>query len=139
AVNLLATANRLYVLDLVGGPSQVRVFDLDGRPQPAVPLPRVASAGSLVRLHDDQILYRSQTYASPPAWFRYDPETRENTRTALFRTSPVDFGDVEVARAFAKSKDGTQVPLTILYRKGTKRDGKNPTLLTGYGGLGTSL
>jgi prolyl oligopeptidase len=50
----------------------------------------------------------------------------------------VSFADVEVIREFATSKDGTQVPLNILMKKGTKRDGNNPTLLTGYGGYGAS-
>jgi prolyl oligopeptidase len=42
-------------------------------------------------------------------------------------------------REFATSKDGTKVPLNIIRRKGTKLDGRNPTLLTGYGGFGISL
>ena len=54
-------------------------------------------------------------------------------------TSPVDFDDIEVVREFATSKDGTKVPLNILRKKGLKRDGRNPTLLYGYGGYGISL
>src|SRR5262249_45493256 len=49
-----------------------------------------------------------------------------------------DFSDTEVVRVSVSSKDGTKVPLTILRRKGTKLDGSNPTLLTGYGGFGIS-
>jgi len=60
-------------------------------------------------------------------------------RTALFRTSPADFGDVEVLRAFATSRDGTQVPMSIIRRKGTRLDGRNPTMLVGYGGYGFSM
>lgn len=51
----------------------------------------------------------------------------------------MDFSDIEVVREFATSKDGTQVPLNILRRKGTPLDGNNPTLLTAYGGYGISL
>ena len=54
-------------------------------------------------------------------------------------TSPADFDDIEVVREFATSKDGTKVPLNILRKKGLKRDGRNPTLLYGYGGYGISL
>jgi prolyl oligopeptidase len=54
-------------------------------------------------------------------------------------TSPVSFADAEVTRAFATSKDGTRVPLNIIAKKGTKRDGRNPTLLYGYGGYGISM
>ena len=56
----------------------------------------------------------------------------------MFQTAPADFSDVEVIRQMAISKDGTHVPMTILRRKGTKLDGKNPTLLTAYGGYGIS-
>jgi prolyl oligopeptidase len=138
AVNFAVTANRLYVVDLVGGPSRIRVFDLDGHPQGVVPLEPVSSAGSLVPLRGDDVLFRSQSYVRPPAWFRFDPATGQTTRTALFSTSPVDFGDIEVVREFATSRDGTRIPLNILQRKGTPRDGRNPTLLTGYGGFGIS-
>jgi prolyl oligopeptidase len=135
----LPAEHRLYVVDLVGGPSRLRVFDLDGKPEPAVPLAPVSAVEQVVRLHGDEVLFRSETYLEPPAWYRYDPAGGKVTRTALRRTSPADFGDVEVVRDFAVSKDGTKVPLTILLRKGTKRDGTNPTLLYGYGGYDISL
>ncbi len=61
------------------------------------------------------------------------------TRTALHETAAADFSDAEVVREFAVSKDGTRIPLNIIRRKGTKLDGKNPVLLTGYGGYGVSI
>jgi len=50
-----------------------------------------------------------------------------------------DIPGVEVVREFAVSKDGTKVPVNILYKKGSKRDGSQPMLLTAYGGYGLSL
>jgi prolyl oligopeptidase len=145
---MLATAKRLYVVDLVGGPSQVRVFNLDGGPEKSVPLPPIASVAEpsrpepsgtqIVRLQGDAILLRVETYTQPPAWYRYDPATGEVARTALYRTSPADFSDIEVVREFSVSKDGTRVPLNILRPKGTQREGNNPTLLYGYGGYNIS-
>src|SRR5260370_32124493 len=60
-------------------------------------------------------------------------------KTALRSTSPVSFADIEVTREFATSKDGTKIPLNIVFRKGMKRDGQNPTLLYGYGGYGLHM
>jgi prolyl oligopeptidase len=90
----------------------------------------------MVAIGGNQLLFENQSFVEPPAWFRYDPATGQIKKTALFQTTPADFSDVEVLRQTASSKDGTRVPMTILRRKGTKLDGKNPTLLTAYGGYG---
>jgi prolyl oligopeptidase len=135
----VATDSRLYVVDLVGGPSQVRVFDLHGKPQKPVPTPPVSSVSQVVRLKGDVILFRGETYLEPPAWYRFDPAGDKAIKTALFRTSPADFSDCEVVRDFAVSKDGTKVPLNILRKKNVKLAGDNPTILYGYGGYGVSL
>jgi prolyl oligopeptidase len=136
---MLPTEHRLYVVDMVGGPSRVRVFDLDGKAEGTVPLRPVTAVGQVVRLQGDAVLIRTESYVEPPAWYRYDPQAEKLTRTALYRTEPVSFADVEVVRDFATSKDGTKVPVNILMKKGTKRDGTNPTLLYGYGGYNISL
>ena len=135
----VAADSRLYVADLVGGPSQVRVFDLHGEAQKPVPVPPISSIGQIVRVQGDVVLFRSESYLQPPAWYRYDPAKGKATKTALFRTSPADFSDCEVKRDFAVSKDGTKVPLNIIYKKGIKLTGDNPTILYGYGGYGVSL
>ncbi len=135
----VVTADRLYVTDLVGGPSQVRVFDRAGKPQKPVPVPPIASVEEVAKLAGDEVLVRVETYTTPPAWHRFDPASGKATRTALFRTAPVNFDDVEVVRETAVSKDGTKVPLNILRRKGTKLDSNNPALLYGYGGYNISL
>jgi prolyl oligopeptidase len=112
----LAAETRLYVVDMVGGPSRVRVFDLGGRERTPVPLPPIASVGQLVRLDGDEILLRVETFLTPPAWHRFDPAAGRAMPTALKRTSPADFGDCEAVRETAVSKDGTRVPMTVLRR-----------------------
>ena len=87
----------------------------------------------------DDLLFGNASYLKPFAWFTYDPAATRPAAPALYMTSPVDFDDIEVVREFATSADGTQVPLHILYKKGLQRDGRNPTLLYGYGGYGVSL
>jgi prolyl oligopeptidase len=81
----------------------------------------------------------TSTFLTPLGWSRYDPVEGEVRRTALFSSSPADFSDCEVVREFAISRDGTKVPLNIIRRKGTRLEGDNPVLLTGYGGYGISL
>jgi len=134
----LATASCLYVRYMAGGPSKLLVKQA-GKPDKTLDIGAVVSVGELVRGNADQLLYESESYVNPPAWFRYDPASSEIKKTGLFQTSPVNFDDIEVTRQVAVSKDGTHVPLNILRRKGTKLDGGNPLLLTAYGGFGVSL
>jgi prolyl oligopeptidase len=135
----VATGNTLYVADLIGGPTQLRVFDTSGKPLGAVPILPVSSVNDLVRSTGDALLFQNAAYLDPPAWYRYDPASKKVTRTALFETAQADFSNAEVVREFATSKDGTKIPLNIIRAKGTKLDGKNPVLLTGYGGYNISL
>jgi prolyl oligopeptidase len=102
-------------------------------------LSRSLLSGTFVALEGDAVLYLNESFVDPPPWFRFDPASGKSRRTALATKSPVDFSDTEVVREFATSKDGTRIPLNILRRKGTRLDGRNPTLLTGYGGFGVSL
>ena len=137
--SFLPAATKLYVGDLVGGPSQVRIFDFAGAEHGKLPLDGVVSVGELVHGKGDELLFESQSYVEPPAWYRFDPESRKVASTALRFKSPADFSDVQVTREFATSKDGTKVPLNIISRKGTKLDGLSPTVLYGYGGYNISL
>lgn len=137
-VDCVPTTGRLYVRDDIGGPSQMRVFDLQGRPQEPMPVKPVSSIWGVIALEGDEILFNNTSYVEPPAWYTFNPSTGKVTQTALVVSSPADFSDVEVVREFAISKDGTRVPMNIMRRKGTKLDGQNPTLLTGYGGYGNS-
>jgi prolyl oligopeptidase len=134
-----ATPNFLYVEDQIGGPSQIRVFDKAGKPQGVVPIIPISAIYQMTRSSGDELLFQNASYLEPPAWFRYDPSTKKVTRTALFETSAADFSDAEVVREFAISKDGTRIPINIIRKKGTKLDGANPVLLTGYGGYSISL
>ncbi len=131
------TENRIYLHEIVGGPSRIRVVGRDGKPISTLPILPVSSVADLASVGGDAILFQNQSALVPPAWFRASADGRVS-RTALVRDSPVDFADCEVVREWAVSKDGTRVPIDVLRRKGTKLDGNNPTLLYGYGGYGIS-
>ncbi len=135
---LSATATRLWVRDVNGGPTRLRSFDLDGKDEKQVATPPVSAVSQLVALNDDDLLAEIATYLAPSAWYRVSASLPKPVITSLRRTSPVDFSHIEVTRGVAKSKDGTEVPYTILHKKGLPLDGSNPTILYGYGGFGVS-
>jgi prolyl oligopeptidase len=129
----------LYVTRLLGGPSELLYYRHGSTRPREIPTLPVSSVGGLASWQGDDLVFGNTSYLKPFAWFTYDPAANTTKRTALYTTSPVDFDDIEAVREFATSPDGTQVPLTILHRKGLQRDGRNPTLLYAYGGYGVSL
>jgi prolyl oligopeptidase len=129
----------LYVADMIGGPSQIRVFDLAGRFQSMAPLDPISSVEQMVRYNRTDLLFQTSGYLKPPVWMRFDTGSNKADRTALFETAPADFHDAEVVRESAVSKDGTKIPINIIRRKGTKLDGSNPVILYGYGGYGINM
>jgi prolyl oligopeptidase len=137
--DLLPTASRLYVMAMIGGPSEMRVYTLAGKPLPAPAIEPISTAQIGARLDGDAILYGEQSFVTPFAWFRVDPKRDggQPVRTAL--SAPPDalaIGELTVRRVMAKSKDGTDVPVNIVAKKGVALNGDNPTLLTAYGGYG---
>jgi prolyl oligopeptidase len=133
-VPITITKRALYVREIVGGPSRVAIFDLAGQAQGVLPLPDPAAVNEVDSIAADTLVYSIASYLRPPYFIRYIESTHNATETKLVQVSPVTFGDVEVVREFATSKDGTKIPLNILRRKGIQLDGKNPVLLYGYGG-----
>jgi prolyl oligopeptidase len=133
------TANALYVTDLLGGPSQIRCFDLDGKNGRAIAIPNISAVSEMESLEDNSLLFRDVSFTEPAAWFHVVDPMKPPVKTALVNTTPVSFADIEVTRELATSKDGTKIPLNIVRKKGTKQDGNNPTLLYGYGGYGISM
>jgi prolyl oligopeptidase len=136
---MVAAPALLYATYQLGGPSEIRVFDYEGHPQSGPRVLPVSSVGQIVALDDNEVLYHNASYVDAPAWYRFSPRITGTTRTALAATSPVDFSDCEVVREYARSKDGTRVPINIIRRRGTALNGSHPVLLTGYGGYGINV
>ena len=117
----------------------VRMYNFGGGLLREVPLPAIGSAGGFGgKRTDKETFYSFTSFNFPPAIYHYDMVKGESQ---VFRQPKVDFGpnDYEVKQVFYKSKDGTQVPMFITYKKGLKLDGNNPTYLYGYGGFDVSL
>lgn len=135
--SFVSAGGSLYVTDIMGGPSRLRVYEDRGVLVKTLSPPAVA-IGEVVPAGGENVLVYISSYLQPPAWWRFDARQKDLTRTALFQTSAANFDDAEVVRDFAISKDGTRVPVNIIRRKETTLDGTNPTLLSGYGGYGIS-
>jgi prolyl oligopeptidase len=135
---VLPCTTRVYVTYQLGGPTDIRAFDLDGKPAAAPRQLPISTVGGLTRLTDDDLLFANASYVEPRDWYVFRAGKGETVKVPLNSPPPVQLGDVEVVREFATSKDGTKVPVNILIAKGAKRDGMNPCLATGYGGYGSS-
>ena len=132
------TKDHMLIPDIVGGPSQVRVFDLAGVPKGTLPVPALTSVNNITALSGGDVAYAVTGYLRPRYYSRWSASTNSATETKLVTRSAVSFEDAEVIQEFAVSKDGTRIPVNVIRRKGAPLDGKSPALLTGYGGYGIS-
>jgi len=139
----LFTANevggRLLVEYLRDAKSSVTQYALDGSDLGAIELPGIGSVAGFAGRHDAASTYFSfSSYNTPPAIYRYHIASGERE---LFRRAEVDFDtdDYVVDQVFYASKDGTRVPMFIAHQRDLQRNGKQPTLLYGYGGFNISL
>ncbi|PKG53570.1 prolyl oligopeptidase family serine peptidase [Olleya sp. 1-3] len=125
-----------YMVDAV---SKVMQYDYDGKLVREVKLPGVGSAAGFGAKKEEKELYYSFTnYVTPGSIYKYDIE---NGTSELFRKPDIDFNpeNYESKQVFYASKDGTKVPMIITHKKGLELNGKNPTILYGYGGFNVSL
>lgn len=137
---VLPTKTRLYLAEQLGGPSRVRMVALSGQALGTIPAPPVTAVGGLEVVGGaDDVVVSITGYLSPPGLFRFTAKDGQLHATPYTAKSPADLSAYEVVRQECVSKDGTKVPLNIVCRKGLKFDGRNPTLLTGYGGFGISI
>ena len=114
------------------------VHDLYGRRLHEVTLPMIGSVGFSGRKGDKECFYGFGSYTMPTTIYSYDIEADKST---LFAAPKVSFrlSDYVSEQIFYTSKDGTRVPMSITYKRGMKRNGRNPVFLYGYGGFNISL
>ncbi len=136
--HFLVADGTLYSAELLGGPSRLRAVKSGGGEVREIELPPVSGVNALARVGQGEVVAHLTSYLTPPAWTHVAAGAAPKA-SALVVRSVADYSDCEVLREFATSKDGTKVPLTILRRKGTALDGRNPTILYGYGGYGVSM
>lgn len=125
-----------YMKDAI---SQVKQYDYQGNLVREVELPGVGTARGFGGKKEDTTLYYTFTnYITAGTIYSYEPK---EGKTEVYEKPKVKFNsdDYESTQVFYTSKDGTKVPMIISYKKGTKLNGKNPTILYGYGGFNSSV
>ncbi len=125
-----------YMVDAV---SKVLQYDYTGKLIREVKLPGVGSANGFGTKKEQKELYYSFTnYKTPGSIYKYNIVAGTSE---IYRKTKIDFdpNNYESKQVFYISKDGTKVPMIITYKKGLTLDGKNPTILYGYGGFNVSL
>ena len=125
-----------YMVDAI---SKVLQYDMDGTFIREVKLPGVGNAGGFGGKREDTTCYYSFTnYKTPASIYKYN---MERGTSDLYWSPAIDFNpdDYKSTQVFYTSKDGTKIPMIITHKKGLEYNGKNPTILYGYGGFNISL
>ncbi len=125
-----------YMVDAV---SKVFQYDMDGKLIREIELPGVGSAGGFRGKMEEKEMYFSFTnYNTPGAMYKFDADSGNYD---LYWKPEIDFNpeNYESNQVFYTSKDGTKIPMIITHKKGLELNGKNPTILYGYGGFNISL
>ena len=125
-----------YMVDAI---SKVKQYDFDGKLVREIELPGLGNAGGFGGKKEEKTDYYSFTnYNTPSSIYKFDVETG---KSELFWKPSIDFNpdNYESNQVFFNSKDGTKVPMMITHKKGIELNGKNPTILYGYGGFNISL
>lgn len=140
AMQGVSTAGRkLFVNYLKDASTFVRQYDYNGKLERDVELPGIGSAGGFGgRVTEQEVYYSFTSFTTPTSIYKFDIASG---KSALYAQPKVDFDPTayETKQVFYPSKDGTKIPMFIVYKKGIELNGKNPTWLYAYGGFGISL
>ena len=147
---------KLYAQYEQNASSQLKLFDLDGTKLQDIELPAIGTVfGSGGRWNHNEMFFGFQSFTVPPSIYRLELKPvhsvtagKNNVEGEAFASPTlwtkvdalsIDPTGYEVAQEWFKSKDGTRVPMFVVHKKGVAKNGKNPTLLTAYGGFNISL
>lgn len=134
-----SAGGKLFAVYMKDVTTKAYVYNMKGVLENEVVLPGVGTASGFGGNPDDKVVfYVYSSFSTPSTIYKYDIKTK---KSSIFRklNLPFDPSLFETKQVFFTSKDGTKVPMFITYKKGTKLDGNNPTMLYGYGGFNISL
>ncbi len=129
---------RVFVNYLKNVVSSVRIFERTGQPLGTIEFPTLGSVGGMSgQWGKSEAFFTFSSFHVPTTIYHYD--TASGQKTEWWKAPvPIKSEQFEVKQVWYPSKDGTRIPMFLVYRKGLKLDGSNPTLLTGYGGFSVS-
>lgn len=120
--------------------SEMRLFALDGKKLADIPMPAIGDIFSATGRYDrDEIFFGFQSFTVPPSVYHVNLKDVKTSLWAKVDAPSIDPSAYDVQQVWYTSKDGTKIPMFVVSKKGVQKDGKNPTLLTGYGGFNISL
>jgi prolyl oligopeptidase len=132
--------NKLIASYMEDAKSKVLFYDLDGSNEYALDLPGIGTMSSFSSdLNENIAFYAFTSYTSPSVIYKFDFEKLESDVYKKPKLKGLNFDEYITKQVFYESKDGTKIPMFITHKKGIKMNGKNPTLLYGYGGFNISL
>jgi prolyl oligopeptidase len=137
--NASVLGGKLFLQYEVNATSDLKVAELNGHSPTQVALPSIGSVTGIGGQWDrNEVFYGFNSFTVPPSVYNYD---LSNRKTELWDkiSASIDPSKFEARQVWYTSKDGTKVPMFLFHKKGIEINGKNPTLLTGYGGFNISL
>jgi prolyl oligopeptidase len=138
--NASVTGGKLLVQYEHNATSELKLFGLDGKKVADVALPAIGDVFSISGRYDrDEIFFGFQSFTVPPSVYRVDLADARSELWAKVDAPSIDPSTYDVQQVWYTSKDGTKVPIFVVGKKGIEKDGKNPALLTGYGGFNISM
>lgn len=138
-LNTSTGGGKIFASYLVDVKTVVKQYDMKGKLERQVELPGIGTAGGFGGKMEEKFDYYTFTsFTFPPTIYRYEISTG---KSSVYERPKVDFTpeDYETKQVFYTSKDGTKIPMFITHKKGLELNGKNPTMLYGYGGFSVSL
>jgi oligopeptidase B len=136
-------SNNLVLSEWENGLETIEVYDFQTKKMSRVKFPEPVYSASIAQNREfasSLLRYSYQSLVTPSSVFDYDMKTHKST---LLKETEVPGGfnksNYKSERVFATATDGTRIPLSVVYRKGTKLDGSAPLLLYGYGSYGYSI
>ena len=136
--NFDIVGNHLVVEAMENAYSRIRVYTLNGEFKREITLPTMGSVYGINGEWDsDDLFFGFVSFFYPLTVYHYDMETEKLEIIDQLKTD-LDFSGFEHKQVWYKSKDGTRVSMFLVHKKGIKLNGRNPTLLSGYGGFNVS-